>query len=112
VVKFPRQYILTTDFLDIEEYQNKKGFDSLMHQVKLYRMWGDCYGYYLWQQVNADIMIDPIMKSLGFNRANSDNKGAGGMITDYQGNDPLKGNSIACNKGGSIHQTVIEIINQ
>ena len=32
-----------------------------MHQVKLFRMWGDCYGYFLVATGYADIMIDPIM---------------------------------------------------
>ena len=103
--------LLNTDILDIEEYQNKKGFDSLMHQVKLFRMWGDCYGYSLVATGYADIMLDPIMNSWDLLALIPIIKGAGGTITDYHGNDPLKGNSIVAT-GGSIHQTVIEIINQ
>jgi myo-inositol-1(or 4)-monophosphatase len=103
--------LLNTDILDIEEYQNKKGFDSLMHQVKLFRMWGDCYGYLLVATGFADIMMDPIMNPWDFLALIPILKGAGGTITDYHGNDPLKGNSIVAT-GGSIHQTVIEIINQ
>ena len=38
-------------------------------------------------------------------------KGAGAVITDYQGNDPVSGNSIiAASKG--IHSEVIAILNQ
>jgi myo-inositol-1(or 4)-monophosphatase len=103
--------LLSTDLLNIEEYQNKKGFDSLMHQVKLFRMWGDCYGYYLVATGYADIMIDPIMNPWDLLALIPVIKGAGGTITDYHGNNPVKGNSIVAT-GGSIHQTVIEIINQ
>ena len=34
---------------------------QLARKVKLYRNWGDCYGYYLVATGFADIMIDPIM---------------------------------------------------
>ena len=53
--------LLTTDQLNIEKYQKIEKFDKLVHQVKLYRQWGDCYGYYLVATGYADIMIDPIM---------------------------------------------------
>ena len=43
--------LLNTDILDIEEYQNKKGFDSLIHQVKLFRMWVTVTAIHWWQQV-------------------------------------------------------------
>ena len=39
--------LLTTDHLNVEKYQDAKRFDSLIHKVKIYRGWGDCYGYYL-----------------------------------------------------------------
>ncbi|MGE5402150.1 MAG: inositol monophosphatase family protein, partial [Ignavibacteriales bacterium] len=39
--------LLTTDHLNIAKYQDIKKFDELTHKVRLYRNWGDCYGYYL-----------------------------------------------------------------
>jgi hypothetical protein len=46
---------------------------------------------------------------MGFNGFIPIINGAGGMITDYQGNDPVKGNSIvASNK--VIHEEVIRIL--
>ena len=39
--------LLTTDHLNIQKYQSKDGFENLITKVKLYRNWGDCYGYYL-----------------------------------------------------------------
>ena len=74
-------------------------------------MWGDCYGYYLLATGFADIMIDPIMSPWDALPIIPIIKGAGGIITDYQGNDAIKGNSIvaACN---NIHSEVIEILNK
>jgi histidinol-phosphatase len=39
----------------------KMDLKILLQKAKLYRNWGDCYGYYLIATGFADIMIDPIM---------------------------------------------------
>jgi myo-inositol-1(or 4)-monophosphatase len=101
--------LLTTDQLNIEKYQNIKNFDELVHKVKLYRQWGDCYGYYLVATGYADIMIDPIMSPWDLYALIPIIRGAGGTITDYYGNNPLKGNSIVAT-GGKIHRDVIELL--
>jgi myo-inositol-1(or 4)-monophosphatase len=102
--------LLTTDHLNIEKFQNAEKFYKLIKKVKLYRNWGDCYGYYLLATGYADIMIDPIMSKWDLLPLIPIINGAGGMITDYNGNDPEKGNSIiaASNK---IHPEVIKILN-
>jgi myo-inositol-1(or 4)-monophosphatase len=102
--------LLTTDHLNIEKYQNEEKFYKLIKKVKLYRNWGDCYGYYLLATGYADIMIDPIMSKWDLLPLIPIIKGAGGVITDYNGNDPVKGNSIiAASK--KIHFEVIGILN-
>ena len=102
--------LLTTDHLNIEKYQNFEKFNTLIKKVKLYRNWGDCYGYYLLATGYVDIMIDPIMSPWDLLPLVPIIKGASGVITDYQGNDASKGNSaIASSKG--IHSKVISILN-
>mgnify|MGYP001580001672 CR=1 FL=1 len=102
--------LLTTDQLSIEKHRNIKNFDNLVHKIKLYRQWGDCYGYYLVATGYADIMIDPIMNVWDLMALIPIIRGAGGTITDYHGNDPLKGNSIVAT-GGVLHKEVIELLN-
>jgi myo-inositol-1(or 4)-monophosphatase len=103
--------LITTDHLNINKYQNKNGFENLISKTKLYRNWGDCYGYYLLATGFADIMIDPIMSVWDSMAIIPIINGAGGMITDYQGNDPIIGNSIvASNK--LIHAEVIKFLNE
>lgn len=102
--------LLTTDHFNIGKYFDQSRFDKLANQVKLYRNWGDCYGYYLLATGYADIMIDPIMNIWDSMALIPIIRGAGGVITDYAGNDPVTGSSIvACSK--VLHSTVIEIIN-
>ena len=81
-----------------------------MKRVKLVRGFGDCYGYYLVATGFADIKLDPIMNLWDTAALIPIIKGAGGIITDYHGNDPVKGNSIiAASK--NIHHEVIKILN-
>jgi myo-inositol-1(or 4)-monophosphatase len=102
--------LLTTDHLNIEKYQNIDKFNHLLKKVNLYRNWGDCYGYYLLATGYADIMIDPIMSPWDLLPLIPIINGAGGIITDYQGNDPIKGRSaVASSK--QIHSRIISILN-
>ncbi len=103
--------LLTTDHLNIGKYQNQNKFDELTKKVKLYRNWGDCYGYYLLATGFADIMIDPIMSVWDSMALIPIINGAGGKITDYQGNDPTIGNSIVASSKG-IHSEVIKLLNE
>lgn len=102
--------LLTTDHLNIKKYQNAEKFDKLIKSVWLYRNWGDCYGYYLLATGFADIMIDPIMSVWDSMALIPIINGAGGIITDYNGNDPIKGNSIIA-ASPEIHKQVISILN-
>ncbi len=105
-----KSVLLTTDHLNIGKYQNQNSFEELIKKVKLYRNWGDCYGYYLVATGFADIMIDPIMSVWDSLPLIPIIKGAGGIITDYQGNDPVKGSNIIAASAG-IHNEVINILN-
>jgi histidinol phosphatase-like enzyme (inositol monophosphatase family) len=102
--------LLTTDHISIEKYQNIEKFHTLIRKVKLYRNWGDCYGYYLLATGYADIMIDPIMSPWDLLPLIPIVKGAGGVITDYQGNDPIKGKSVIAGSK-QIHPYVISNLN-
>lgn len=102
--------LITTDHFNIGRYQNQQKFDELAKKVKLYRQWGDCYGYYLLATGYADIMIDPIMNVWDSIALIPIINGAGGVITDYQGNDAVNGNSIIA-ASSKIHPEVIKALN-
>ena len=102
--------MVNNDHLNIEKYQNLEKYEQLMRKVKFVRGWGDCYGYYLLASGYIDIMIDPIMSIWDSMALIPVVKGAGGIITDYQGNDPLTGTSIIATSSG-IHSEIIKILN-
>ncbi len=102
--------LLTTDHLNVKKYRDIKKFETLLDKIKLYRNWGDCYGYYLVATGFADIMIDPIMNIWDLMALVPIIRGASGTITDYSGKDPVKGNSIIA-ASPAIHKQVVEILN-
>lgn len=102
--------MLTTDPYLVKAYQDFRAFEQLREQVKVYRGWGDCYGYFLLATGNIDIMIDPIMNPWDIAALIPIVRGAGGTITDYHGNCPSKGESIVATSG-KIHSEVIQLLN-
>jgi myo-inositol-1(or 4)-monophosphatase len=102
--------LVTGDHLNVIKYQNGKKFSSLIKKVKLYRGWGDCYAYYLLAAGFVDIVLDPIMSPWDTLALIPIVQGAKGFITDYQGNDPVTGNSVIASSPG-IHSKVIEELN-
>ena len=58
----------------------------------------------------ADIMVDPIMNPWDLMALIPIIRGAGGVITDWQGNDPVTGNSIVA-ANPTLHPVVIDILN-
>lgn len=108
--KIKHAVMLTSDPYLFEKYQNKQGFDRLRKKVRLFRSWGDCYGYFLLSLGCIDIMVDPIMNFWDIPALIPVIRGAGGRITDMQGGEAMQGNSIVAT-AGNIHDEVINILN-
>jgi myo-inositol-1(or 4)-monophosphatase len=102
--------LLQTDFVNVGKYQDRSGYDRLVSEVALARTWGDCYGYLLVASGFADIMLDPTLKDWDILALIPVIRGAGGIITDWQGNDPVTGTSIVAASPG-LHARVIRILN-
>ena len=102
--------LLGTDIMHFKEFQPASDVNKLIESVKLFRTWGDCYGYTLLAAGWADIMLDPIMNPWDINPLIPIIEGAGGKITDWHGGEVVNGEScIAANK--VLHPLVVEILN-
>jgi myo-inositol-1(or 4)-monophosphatase len=102
--------LLVTSHLNVERYRDITAFNDLIHQVQLYRTWGDCHGYYLVATGYADIMIDPVMHIWDVAALIPIVEGAGGKITDYFGGNPMSGEG-AIATAGPLHDFVIQSLN-
>lgn len=103
--------VVTTDHFNVAKYQNGAAFDELVSQAKMYRTWGDCFGYYLVATGKADVMLDPIMNAWDIMALVPIIRGSGAIITDWHGANPAKGEScIAANS--DLHESVLKRLSQ
>ena len=102
--------LLCSDLLSPAQHQNGAAFDALARRVKQARTWGDCYGYLLVATGWADIMCDPVMNPWDIAALIPVVRGAGGVITDWQGRDPVNAQSIVAAVPG-LHAQVIAALN-
>lgn len=109
--KIERSILLTTDPNLIEMTDDIPGLKKLIQSVYLRRTWGDCYGYLLVATGRADIMIDPTLAPWDLLPIVPVVRGAGAMITDWQGNDPKLDNvSSAVAAHPYLHQEVVRAL--
>ena len=102
--------LLCSDVLTPARHQNGGAFAALGQRVKQLRTWGDCYGYLLVATGWADIMCDPIMNPWDVAALIPVVRGAGGIITDWQGRDPVNAASIVA-AAPALHPQVIAALN-
>lgn len=102
--------LLTTDLQRPLEQQNRAGWQSLVEQVGKLYTWGDCHAYQLLACGGADIACDPIMNPWDLLALIPVVRGAGGIITDWQGGDPVRGHSILAS-GPEQHARILKILN-
>jgi len=92
----------------VGEHQNMAAYEALTRRAKLYRTWGDCHGYFLLATGYADAVFDPIMNPWDVLPVIPIVRGAGGVVTDWQGGDGVT--STVATAGG-IHAAVIAALN-
>lgn len=102
--------ILSSDPLNPEKYQDGAAFAALSRRAALNRTWGDCFGYLLVAGGWADAMCDPIMNPWDVTPLIPVVRGAGGVITDWRGKDPVGADSIVA-AGPDLHPRVIAALN-
>ena len=87
------------------------GFDRLLARTRIFRTWGDCYGYMLVATGRADIMIDPIAELWDASPLLPIITEADGRFTDLSGKETIYGHS-ALATNGEIHDQVLAILKQ
>jgi histidinol phosphatase-like enzyme (inositol monophosphatase family) len=103
--------LLTTDILAVEKFHAASGFERLIRKVKLFRTWGDCYMYLLLASGWADIAIDPVMEVWDIQALIPVIRGAGGVISGWDGGNPVDAHSIVA-ASPSLHGIVIDELNR
>ena len=99
--------LLTSDPFNPAKYQKRAEFDALAARAKLVRTWGDCYGYLLLASGYADVMLDPIMNPWDIAALVPVIRGAGGVISDWQGGAAYPAESTVATTTPALHAQVI-----
>lgn len=102
--------ILTTDICDIARLKSRPKFDALIEEGKIFRMWGDCYGYALIAGGLTAVMSDAEMNPWDILPLIPVIRGAGGVITGWEGQDPV-GAASALAAPPTLHKLALEILN-
>jgi myo-inositol-1(or 4)-monophosphatase len=85
--------VLCTDPRRAAIHHNGPAWERFVSGAELLRSWGDCYGYMMVATGRADLMCDPILSPWDLLPLIPIIRGAGGTITDWNGNDPVQGKS-------------------
>lgn len=102
--------LLYSNPVTADVYQNGPAFDALVRRCNRARTWGDCYGYLLLAGGWADIMCDPIMNPWDIAALVPIVRGAGGIITDWTGGDPVRASSTVATTP-ALHAEVLAALN-
>ncbi len=99
--------ILSSSISDIYKLRDGQKFTPVMQEARCTRTWGDGYGYFMLVAGRGDAMIDAKMAIWDLMPLIPIVRGAGGVITDYYGGDPTKGNSIIA-ASPTLHKELID----
>ena len=94
---------------DEQPAENSAHIDALVGQAKLYRTWGDCFGYFAVATGAADLMLDPRLGYWDVAAIVPVIEGAGGVVTSWSGGDPLTELSLIAS-AGALHPIALSLL--
>ena len=82
---------------------------GLVREAKLYRTWGDCFGYFALATGAADLMLDPTLAYWDVAAIVPVIEGAGGAVTAWNGGSPLAEPSLIAS-AGPLNAVALELL--
>jgi myo-inositol-1(or 4)-monophosphatase len=82
---------------------------AVTSRAKLYRTWGDCFGYFAVATGGADVMLDPVLSYWDVAAVLPVIEGAGARLTSWTGGNPLSAPS-ALVTAGPLHDELLRMI--
>lgn len=90
---------------------NAARIEQLVRRAKLARTWGDCFGYFALATGGADVMLDPVLSYWDVAAVVPVIEGAGGCVTSWSGDDPLRSPSLIAT-AGPLHEEVLAVLHR
>jgi len=88
---------------------NIANVERIVQRAKLYRTWGDCFGYFALATAGADLMLDPQLSYWDVAAIVPVVEAAGGRVTAWDGGDPLAKPSLIAT-AGALHEEVLALL--
>jgi len=101
--------VLATTHWSTREQAGGPVVEQVIRRAKLYRTWGDCFGYFAIATGGADVMLDPTLSYWDVAAIVPVIEGAGGRVTSWQGGNPLEQPSLIAT-GGALHDEVLRTL--
>ena len=101
--------VLASSIRTADQYQNGEAFTKLAKTARLFRTWGDGYGYLLVATGQADVMLDPIMNPWDVLPVIPVIRGSGARIGNWQGGEDHWDSAIAATP--DLFDSVVEQLN-
>lgn len=83
--------------------------EEIARRAKLYRTWGDCFGYFALATGAADLMLDPRLGYWDVAAIVPVMEGAGGVVSAWSGGDPLAQPSLIAS-AGPLHPIALALL--
>ncbi|MCU0764540.1 MAG: inositol monophosphatase [Burkholderiaceae bacterium] len=103
--------VLATTHWETGEQRGGEGSAALIRRARLYRTWGDCFGYFALATGAADVMLDPTLAYWDVAALVPVVEGAGGRLTSWSGGNPLSELSLIAT-AGPLHEEVLRVLRQ
>jgi histidinol phosphatase-like enzyme (inositol monophosphatase family) len=101
--------VLATTHWSTGEQPGGPAIETLVRKAKLYRTWGDCFGYFAVATGGADVMLDPSLSYWDVAAVVPVIEGAGGRVSSWQGGNPLVQPSLIATCG-AVHEEVLRLL--
>lgn len=101
--------VLATTHWSTGEQRAGASVENVIRRAKLYRTWGDCFGYFALCTAGADAMLDPTLAYWDVAAIVPIVEGAGGRVTSWRGGDPLDDPSLLAT-AGPLHDEILRIV--
>ena len=88
---------------------NTARIENLVARARLYRTWGDCFGYFSLATGGADVMLDPTLAHWDVAAVVPVIEGAGGVVSSWTGGDPLTSLSLIATVP-TLHEAVLQAL--
>jgi myo-inositol-1(or 4)-monophosphatase len=91
------------------EQNGAAAIEAVARAARMYRTWGDCFGYFSLATGGADVMLDPELEYWDVAAIVPVVEGAGGRVTSWRGGNPLSDPSLVAT-GGALHDDVLDLL--